>query len=264
MDPDAYLGLLKAALTRSEQFEPPVPLKATNWKRHLIGPSQALLRRYGYQIVKSTAHRGGAGETIIGPQRLDSLRTAIEAILADGIRGDLIEAGVWRGGAGIFMRAVLASYDVTDRMVWLADSFQGFPSQQGIDAGVDFSGDATYADFAVGVDEVRANFARYNLLDDNVRFLEGWFADTLPSAPFEHLAIVRLDGDLYESTRDAISALYPRLSHGGFCFIDDYGAFDQCRLAVEEYRDAHGITESIVHVDSHCVYWRKDRVSKAR
>ena len=227
----------------------------------MIEPVQTLLRRNGYQVVKSTSQRGGSGETIIGGVRLDNLRMAIETILADGVAGDLIEAGVWRGGAGIFMRGGAAIHDVTDRTVWLADSFRGFPDQHGIDVGVDFAGDAEYGDFVISVDEVRANFARYRLLDDNVRFLEGWFADTLPEAPFQQLALVRLDGDLYQSTRDAIGALYPKLTPGGFCIIDDYGTFDQCKRAVDEYREAFRITEPIVAVDDRCVYWRKDGVS---
>jgi O-methyltransferase len=257
VDPDVYLELLKSALTRSAQFEPPVPLKASNWKRYLIDPVQLLLRRNGYQLVESTTRRGRTGETIVSPERLDNLRMAIETVLDDGVAGDLIEAGVWRGGAAIFMRGVLATHDVTDRTVWLADSFRGFPDQHGIDAGVDFSGTKSYEDFVIGVDEVRANFARYHLLDANVRFIEGWFAETLPDAPVQELAVVRLDGDLYESTRDALSALYPKLSQGGFFIIDDYGAFSQCKQAVDEYRENHGIIDAVLAVDSHCVYWRK-------
>ena len=92
----------------------------------------------------------------------------------------------------------------------------------------------------VGADQVRANFDRYGLLDDQVRFLEGWFADTLPMAPIEQLAILRLDGDLYESTMDALVPLYEKVSPGGFVIVDDYGAWEPCRKAVDDFRAQHG------------------------
>jgi O-methyltransferase len=104
---------------------------------------------------------------------------------------------------------------------------------------------------------VQEHFRRFDLLDDNVRFLKGWFKDTLPSAPIEKLAVMRLDGDMYESTMDALKALYPKLSPGGFVIIDDYGCIPACKKAVEDYRAAHGIVEQIVTIDWSGVYWRK-------
>ena len=87
-------------------------------------------------------------------------------------------------------------------------------------------------------EEVRERFARYGLLDEQVRFLRGWFRDTLPSAPIERLALLRLDGDLYDSTYDTLAALYPRVSVGGYVIIDDYDAVDECREAVHDYLEA--------------------------
>jgi len=109
----------------------------------------------------------------------------------------------------------------------------------------------------VGAEQVRANFDRYGLLDDQVRFLEGWFADTLPMAPIEQLAVLRLDGDLYESTMDALVPLYEKVSPGGFVIVDDYGAWEPCRKAVDDFRAQHGITDEIVEVDWTGVYWRR-------
>ena len=110
---------------------------------------------------------------------------------------------------------------------------------------------------AVTVDDVRSNFARYGLLDDQVEFLVGWFADTLATAPIEKLAVMRLDGDFYESTMDALSALYPKLSVGGYVIIDDYGCIDACRAAVHDYREAHGITDEIKLIDWTGAYWKR-------
>ena len=96
------------------------------------------------------------------------------------------------------------------------------------------------------------------MLDDRVKFLVGWFKDTLPSAPIDKLAVMRLDGDMYESTVQAIENLYPKLSVGGFCIVDDYVLFpDQAQKAVHDYRAAHGITDEILDIDGSGAYWRK-------
>jgi hypothetical protein len=190
--------------------------------------------------------------------RLANVRACIETALDDGVAGDVVEAGVWRGGTSIYMRAVLAAHGIDDRNVWVADSFRGFPPTRGDhdDQGEDFTGGLGEEALRVGFGEVRKNFVRYGLLDDHVRFLVGWFADTLPFAPIERLAVARIDCDLYESTRDAITALYPKLSPGGFLIVDDYGSFDACRHAVDEYRMHHRIEVPIERIDADGVYWR--------
>lgn len=106
-------------------------------------------------------------------------------------------------------------------------------------------------------EHVKANFERYGLLDDQVRFLTGWFKDTLQDAPIDRISVLRLDGDLYESTIQALDALYPRLSPGGFCIVDDYHAIKACAQAVTDYRDKHGVTDEIVEIDGTGVLWRK-------
>jgi O-methyltransferase len=158
------------------------------------------------------------------------------------------------------MRAMLAAYGVTDRIVWLADSFRGLPPPAP-DKYPEDEGDMLYAidELRVSRPQVESHFDRYGLLDDRVRFLEGWFRDTLPAAPIERLAVLRLDGDMYESTIDALTHLYPKLSEGGFLIVDDYGAIPSCRRAVHDYRDAHGITDEIVPIDWTGVYWRHSR-----
>ena len=104
---------------------------------------------------------------------------------------------------------------------------------------------------------MKTNFDHYGLLDDQVKFLEGWFKDTLPSAPIEKLAILRADGDMYESTRDIFTNLYTKLTVGGFVIIDDYLTFAGCRQAITEYRATRGINDPIITVDWTAVYWRK-------
>ena len=196
--------------------------------------------------------------TMVGAIRLRHLRGCVERVLSDGVPGDFIETGVWRGGASILMRAVLAAYGVEDRLVWLADSFRGIPppnpEKYPADAGLNFH---EYSVFAVSLDEVKANFRAYGLLDDCVRFVEGWFADTLASIPADTFAIIRLDGDLYESTMVALDALYPKLASGGFVVVDDYGSLAVCRAAVDDYRERCGIDVPIGKIDWTGVYWRK-------
>jgi O-methyltransferase len=166
---------------------------------------------------------------------------------------------VWRGGACILMRAVLAAHGDTTRSVWLADSFQGVPRSDVVNYKADKGIRADLAAGILGVSEaeVRANFERYGLLDEKVRFLPGWFKDTLHNAPIDRIAVLRLDGDLYESTIQALDALYPRLSSGGFCIVDDYLAVKACEQAVTDYRAKHGISAEIVDIDGTGVLWRK-------
>jgi O-methyltransferase len=195
-------------------------------------------------------------ETMIGVRRLDHLEECTRAMIEDGIPGDLVETGVWRGGASIFMRGVLTAYGENDRRVWVCDSFRGIPDpmhEADIESRV-----VNHSDLIVSREQVQRNFARYGLLDDQVRFLEGWFSDTLPNAPIEQIALLRLDGDQYVSTMDALNALYPKVSSGGFIVVDDYGNVAACRKAVAEYRDAHGITEPIQDIDGWGAFWRKD------
>ncbi len=137
--------------------------------------------------------------TMIGVKRLDNLHECVEDVLERAVPGDLIEAGVWRGGASIFMRAVLKAHGVEiERSGW---RIQGLPPPNDDEYPAD-AGDLhhTIDELAVSLDEVRQNFRRYDLLDDQVRFIPGWFRDTLRQAPLERLAVIRIDADMYEST----------------------------------------------------------------
>jgi O-methyltransferase len=196
-------------------------------------------------------------QTMVGVARLRNLRECAEAVVRENVPGDMIEAGTWRGGAAIMMRGVLEAYRDRERRIVVADSFQGLPEPDPERYPAD-SGDLNYTadELAISLQEVRENFARYNLLDDRVEFLEGWFSETLPALSDRRWALIRLDGDLYESTIDGLVNLYPQLSPGGFLIVDDYG-FPNCREAIDDYRRDNGIDEEIVHVDWTGAYWRK-------
>lgn len=162
------------------------------------------------------------------------------------------------GGACIFMRGLLEAYCDRNRKVYVADSFQGLPKPDEekyfYDKGSVFHKNLL---MAVSLKQVKENFEKYNLLDDQVVFLPGWFKDTLPTAPIDKLSILRLDGDMYGSTMEAIEALYPKLSVGGFCIVDDYGAIEGCRRAIDDYRARKNIEDKIQIVDWTGVYWRR-------
>jgi O-methyltransferase len=180
------------------------------------------------------------------------------------IPGDFMECGVWRGGAAIFMRAILAQLDEDDgwmppqKCVWVADSFAGLPAPNPAEYPAD-EGDTHHLQkpLAVSLETVKANFARYGLLDDRVKFLPGFFKDSLPG-PVEKLALLRIDADMHESTTQALEAMYPKLSPGGFVIIDDYFNIPNCHKAVNDFRERNLITEPIQKADSWCaIYWRK-------
>jgi hypothetical protein len=191
---------------------------------------------------------------MIGLRRLRNIDYCYDTMVRDRVPGDLIEAGAWRGGATIYMRALLAADGDRKRTVWVADSFEGLPkSEHPEDAGLDLS---EIEELAVGLEEVKRNFSRYGLLDDQVRFLKGWFSDTLPNAPIEKLALLRIDADLYASTMDALTHLYPKVSEGGCVIVDDYW-IPACAAAVDDFIEANGIESPLQKIDTEGIFWIK-------
>ncbi len=199
-------------------------------------------------------------DSMIGMKRMNNIEFCVKEVIKNNVPGDLIETGVWRGGATILMRGILYAMNDTTRTVFVADSFEGLPKPD--DKYEADKGDIhyVYKELAVSQEEVQYNFEKYGLLDGQVKFLKGWFKDTLPTAPIQQLAVARLDGDMYESTMDAFVSLYPKLSVGGYLIIDDWGAVEGCRKAVLEYREKHNITEPIIEVgDGQGVFWKRER-----
>jgi O-methyltransferase len=267
---ELYLELLKRVITREITPERYRPIGAgrglsrvvRNLVQQALGKGELeLVRKVRYDAV---ARRDGSdhpvdAETMVGLRRLDNIRLCIRAVIEDGIPGDVIETGVWRGGASMYMRAALKAYGDAERLVWVADSFEGVPPPDAAHYPADRGDPLHTIDYlAVSEARVRANFARYGLLDERVRFLAGWFKDTLPDAPIERLAVMRLDGDLYESTMDALIHLYPKLSPGGFVIVDDYGVMASCRAATQDFRRAQGIQQPLREIDGYGVFWRRE------
>jgi hypothetical protein len=245
-----YLDLLKRSLTNTIFHAEP-------------DASEGSTARYVEAAISH--YQQSAAISMLPLARLDNLQFCITDVVSRGVPGDLVETGVWRGGATIFMRAMLKVLNVADRTVWAADSFEGLPEPDADKYPIEhkaFKSAAMtkyYNRLAVGLDEVKRNFEAYRMLDDQVRFLKGWFKDTLPAAPIGAIAVLRLDGDYYESTRDALTTLYDKVSAGGYIVIDDYGErmWTYCQKAVDEFRVERGISDVLVRVDAPCVYWRK-------
>jgi len=195
----------------------------------------------------TTAH------TMVGLARLDNLRDLVERTIREQVPGDYMETGCC-----ILMRAILSAYDDRQRKVYVADSFEGLPAPKPeiypADTNARFH---TYTVLAVSETQVRENFAKYDLLDDQVVFIKGLFSDTLPNLAAQTFALLRLDGDMYESTIVALESLYPKLSPGGYIIIDDYGNVAECRKAVDDYRARHGIDAPLIVIDWGGVWWRK-------
>ena len=271
---ERYCSLLQRSLTRYEMEAETSYTPIEGVGHTVLGPIiqgvQRILRTRSHAIVKfgppdNEVRSEGrdwpmSAETMVGMKRLDNLRECLEQVFADDVSGDVLEAGVWRGGSSIFMRGVIVAYGEGHRRSWVADSFAGLPKTEPgrypSDKGLDLY---KYDQLSVSLETVKANFAKYDLLDESVHFLQGWFEDTLPTAPIDQLALLRLDGDLYSSTIQTLDALYDKVSVGGFVVVDDYGSIPACKQATDDFRARRRIEDTIQVIDWAGVYWRKSQ-----
>lgn len=238
-----YLDLVKKSLLNLIYQDPSCSGERFNFENRVRGkdwPSQA--------------------HTMIGLEGLNNIQFCLEDIIANNVPGDCIETGVWRGGATILMRAILKEHNITDRTVWVADSFEGLPTPNPQKYPADnYTFKINNDVLGVSLEVVQENFRRYGLLDNQVKFLKGYFKDSLPTAPIKQIALLRLDGDFYESTMDALVHLYDKVPVGGYIIIDDYEAMESCAKAVHDFRNKHGITEPMYRAGWSIVYWKKAR-----
>jgi hypothetical protein len=269
---ESYIDLLKRTL-RNEMYRTPNPPSKVDL---LNMEAQKMRLRWEFRQRKDAlAAINGIGRhelywmlegnrvpahTLASAASLDNVHSCVEDALENDIPGDLIETGVYRGGQTILMRGILKAWNETERKVFVADSFEGLPdpdADQDLDDAIAHAFLTQIDRFAVSEVTVKETFANYGLDDDQVVILKGWFADTLPTAPIDQLAVVRLDGDYYDSTVDSITNLYPKLSKGGWIIIDDYGLPLGCRRAIDEYRDEHVIDDPIQMADDQTAYWQR-------
>jgi cephalosporin hydroxylase len=181
----------------------------------------------------------------LGRFRLDHLERCLEAIRDEKVNGDLVECGTGRGGAGIFMCGFLEANEMPNRRVWVADRFES--GRRGGRAGLRLARD---------FNTVREGFARFGLLDDRVVFLQGPPSQTLSEASIGGIALLRVDSRDPAEISAVFEALYDQVAPGGFVIIDGYGA-PECETAVDEFRSAHGVAESLQRIDWSAAAWRK-------
>lgn len=207
--------------------------------------------------------------TMTQPRRCKLLWNQCMDVFRRGVPGSLVECGVWRGGSSGVM-ALAARHAGETRELHLFDSFEGLPEPQEVDeqAAADYSsGRASGKLSSIGrckaeLDEVEGFlFGQLQLDRKQVHFHVGWFQNTVPidAATLGPIALLRLDGDWYESTKVCLEHLYPRLTPGGVLVLDDYFAWAGCRKATDEYRAQHGITEPIIAIDQDAAYWVKGK-----
>lgn len=215
---------------------------------------------------------GGNAASMAGSRRIDNYAALVATCIQDGVQGHVIETGVWKGGASFVAAKVIELLgQAASRTVYLCDSFSGIPKAfKGGKSGIN-SQDSKAHNLEIlndnAVERVNHSAALFGLDMSHLKFEVGYFNESLPALvarePSVRFSVVRLDGDTYFSTMDALSVLYPRLNAGGFIIIDDYIDWAGCREAVDEYRTTHGITEPIILVPhktdelTRGVYWRK-------
>ena len=268
---DRYLRLLKRSL--ANMLYPELEMQIRFLRKGVGELSGLELERYlrdietrspdDYSELMAAKQEGGAPwrfpHSMIGLFRLGNIERCAETVFAEGVEGDFLEAGVCRGGATIFMRALQIAHGQAGRRTWVVDSFQGVPpSVKEVDQGYDLHLEEEKAPWlACSEEKVRDLFSRYDMLDQNVRFVSGWVAESLPRAAIGPLAILRIDVDIYSSTYECLDLLYDKLSPGGFVIVDDYGFFQPCRDAVDAFRAQRGIAEPIEWIDRWGIFWRK-------
>jgi hypothetical protein len=189
------------------------------------------------------------GWTLTGPERIIGLRDAVRYVTQAGIPGAMVECGVWRGGSMQVVARTLAASGVSDRDLYLFDTFEYMPAPSERD--VDAWGHSALEDWQkyqeVGeastdpaflykpFEEVKSRLYACGYPRDRFHFVKGLVEDTVPDQAPEDIALLRLDTDFYESTKHELMHLVPRIAPGGVLIIDDYGHFRGARDAVDEY-----------------------------
>mmetsp|Transcript_8541 Transcript_8541/g.16335 ORF Transcript_8541/g.16335 Transcript_8541/m.16335 type:complete len:391 (-) Transcript_8541:30-1202(-) len=253
----AYLEMIKSMTTGSVFLDAEVSIlpEITMPRAKTMGPLNLTRRVSGDDWTY-------LGDTMTGWKRIDNVHALLKDVIQRNIPGDYIETGVWRGGSSMFARAVILAYSqqqqsLSPRKSFVCDSFRGLPPAARAlhkdDEGYD---NTPYLE--VHEDIVVDGFDKYSLLDEDVIFVKGFFNDTMPQLrpQVDRLAVMRLDGDMYESTVDALYHLYDKLSVGGYVIMDDWFGFPS-KIACEDFFKVHNIQPTIVPIDNLAAYWQK-------
>jgi hypothetical protein len=223
----ALAGRAGLTVARTSSLQARLPIEASTADRAII----ASVRQY----------------TMTSSERLWSLLQAVSYVSREGVPGDLVECGVWRGGSIMAIALRLKELGVTDRQIWLYDTFEGMTEPTAFDVEADTGRNASdlLDTTAVGdgnnvwakssIDSVQDNVASTGYPMNRMTFVAGDVATTLRQEVPSQISLLRIDTDWYESTKTSMEVLYPRLSLGGVCILDDYGHWAGARQAVDEF-----------------------------
>lgn len=265
---ERYLDLIKRFLIRYEFDEEIIEyrdIRVTSRYRRILKllskflPEDIKLLEMGKKRELSERLEGKdwpvTAESMVGLKRMNQLHDALRTIERERLPGDIVETGVWRGGALIFAASFLEVNEIYGRKVFGCDSFEGLPKPS-IDYPVDF-GDShfKYSYLSVSIDQVKKNLRKYNVGMDQVTLVKGWFSDTLHKIETERIAILRLDGDMYSSTIEALEALYHKVVSGGFVIIDDF-SLKGAHQAVVDFLHSRAITVEFEEIDEASAFFR--------
>lgn len=184
--------------------------------------------------------------TMTSMPRCFALYQALEYVIKNNIPGDFVECGVWRGGSAMVMAMTAKSLGVTDRKIYLYDTFEGMsePTEKDVFIGQSMSARKEWASKQTkdhnewcyaSLDDVKNNMSKTGYPESNLVFMKGKVEDTIPTDAPDKIALLRLDTDWYESTKHELVHLYPLLSEHGILILDDYGSWSGAKKAVDEY-----------------------------
>ena len=197
--------------------------------------------------------------TMTSVERLKSLIDAVSYITGNRIEGDFVECGTWKGGSVMCMQKKLIELNQTDRNFWVFDTFEGMPEPDSVDKNFkqtsaqkllseeekEKSLTWAYSNY----EETTSNILSSGYPAENINFIKGLVEDTIPQTPIDKIAILRLDTDWYSSTKFELEHLYPKLVKGGILIIDDYGHWEGCKKAVDEYFTNNNIRIFMMRID---------------
>jgi O-methyltransferase len=197
--------------------------------------------------------------TMTSVERMYSIYNSVDYILKSGIEGDFVECGVWKGGSAMMMLLTLMKYKVTDRMIYLYDTFAGMSEPTEKDMASDNlpiaeewktlqKGDVNEWCYA-SIDEVKRNVFSTGYPAGNIKFVQGRVEDTIPGVMPQSISLLRLDTDWYESTYHELKCLYPKLSAKGVLILDDYGHWKGAKEAADRYFSENKINILLDRID---------------
>jgi len=199
--------------------------------------------------------------TMTSNERLYGLIESVQYVIKNNIPGDFVECGVWKGGSMMAIAETLKKLGVTDRNLYLYDTFAGMtaPTEDDVDqlnrdASTQLTQDANNKLESTvwaysGLAEVKNNLAKTNYPAELIHYIEGDVLLTIPQTISTQIGLLRLDTDWYESTKHELIHLYPKLVSKGVLIIDDYGFWKGSRKAVDEYIQEQNISLLLHRMD---------------